>query len=684
MKKLFGRDKTKVTKPKDQPEDHHPSISTPIHQQHALYHHSTPSLQNQRDSRHPASDEDRWEVVGGDDQPRAPGLSPSRNSSFSSLPPGASPPIPAPRSPSPFTAAGKKKQSPLTPALGILRALDPHSLDSTAHNNDSSVSDHGHPDRRNRFWAKDKHQESLKDDDPPSITRMIGFLTATASEDWSMVLEVCERSSASDTNAKEAVRALRREFKYGEPSAQLSAARLWAIMLRNSTETFISQSTSKKFLDTLDDVIMSPRTSPVVRERVMDVVAAAAYASGTRKDTGFRALWRKVKPPEKPDEGIPFDTDDAMFSPPVNNRLSHYENPVSPQDPALRTTHNHRKRKSPTRNRIIPPEEDIKRLFQECKIGQGNASLLSQALALARPEDLREKDVIQEFYLKCRQSQEIIYAQIPWATAGAERSRAEQQRKRTLSDNSLLEDAPVTVTTEERLLAALLGANAEIADALQQYDDLERVGLEREAEENSRRDVRMDPRQKQLLLEQQELLSAMGDVHIGGSSSRSPSPAHSSRSRPVSLLHSDVSAAQTLAPPPAPHGPRSPTQASVHSRTSSPNVELTIATLTNGSDSYSSSSDDSVETPIKPSAKALGKRRVIEAEEADNPFDPDDLFYENRDEFPVEERNDSDSDDSRDVRWHNAHPVHFVYDAAAERTRQRLEKGHSLVVNGVH
>ncbi len=54
------------------------------------------------------------------------------------------------------------------------------------------------------------------------------------------------------------------------------------------------------------------------------------------KDThGFRGLWRKVKSPEKPDEvgllsrwiwvktfdniaqGIPFDTEDAMFNPPV-------------------------------------------------------------------------------------------------------------------------------------------------------------------------------------------------------------------------------------------------------------------------------------------------------------------------------------------------------------------------------
>jgi hypothetical protein len=54
-----------------------------------------------------------------------------------------------------------------------------------------------------------------------------------------------------------------------------------------------------------------------------------------------------------------------------------------------------RKRKSPTRNRIIPPEEDIRRLFQECVIGQGNASLLSQALALSTPEDLKRKDVIK-------------------------------------------------------------------------------------------------------------------------------------------------------------------------------------------------------------------------------------------------------------------------------------------------
>lgn len=55
---------------------------------------------------------------------------------------------------------------------------------------------------------------------------------------------------------------------------------LWAIMLRNSSDTFISQSTTRKFLDTLEDLLSSSKTSPVVRERLLEVVAAAAFASG--------------------------------------------------------------------------------------------------------------------------------------------------------------------------------------------------------------------------------------------------------------------------------------------------------------------------------------------------------------------------------------------------------------------
>jgi len=47
---------------------------------------------------------------------------------------------------------------------------------------------------------------------------------------------------------------------------------------------------------------------------------------------------------------------------------------------------------------------------------------------------------------------------------------------------------------EEKLLAALLAANAELMEALKQYDDLERVAMERKAESRSRKETRMDPK----------------------------------------------------------------------------------------------------------------------------------------------------------------------------------------------
>lgn len=47
-----------------------------------------------------------------------------------------------------------------------------------------------------------------------SIPILPGYLTATAAEDWTLLMDVCDRASASEANAKAAVRALRSEFKY--------------------------------------------------------------------------------------------------------------------------------------------------------------------------------------------------------------------------------------------------------------------------------------------------------------------------------------------------------------------------------------------------------------------------------------------------------------------------------------
>lgn len=90
-------------------------------------------------------------------------------------------------------------------------------------------------------------------------------------------------------------------------------------MLRNCSDVFISQhyrflyvvtcssfvpvqASAKKFLDNLEEVLMSGSTSPVVRERLLDVLAAAAFTHPGHGKDGYRGLWKKVKPPHKPDE----------------------------------------------------------------------------------------------------------------------------------------------------------------------------------------------------------------------------------------------------------------------------------------------------------------------------------------------------------------------------------------------
>jgi hypothetical protein len=102
----------------------------------------------------------------------------------------------------------------------------------------------------------------------------------------------------------------------------------------------------------------------------------------------------------------------------------------------------------------------------------------------------------------------LIVAQIPWATAGAERSRvaaAAKKARESSSDggaNGKLVKKPVNgaattdLTKEEKLLAALLNANEELIEVFRIYDELEKMALtemdEREAAKRSMVETKLD------------------------------------------------------------------------------------------------------------------------------------------------------------------------------------------------
>ncbi|KAF7373380.1 hypothetical protein MSAN_00547600 [Mycena sanguinolenta] len=245
------------------------------------------------------------------------------------------------------------------------------------------------------------------------LTRKIGFLTATASDDWTLILDICDSAFATDSNAKVAARALRREFKYGEPNTQLAAGayvwssslsvafltfiKLWAIMLRNSSDVFIRWCTSRKFLDTLEDLLISPCTSPAVRERVMDILAAAAYASGPKKEAGFRGLWRRVKPHDKPEEGLPFDTDAALFDfePPLVSAYDHDITNALREHAELQAAREHRERRRRAREREYEENELTRKIGYLTATASDDWVLILDVCEHASAMDAYAKDAVR-------------------------------------------------------------------------------------------------------------------------------------------------------------------------------------------------------------------------------------------------------------------------------------------------
>ena len=185
----------------------------------------------------------------------------------------------------------------------------------------------------------------------------------------------------------------------------------------------IVQTATKKFMETVEFVILSPTTSPVVRERLMDVLAAAAFTFHGPGKEGFQSTWKRVRPPNKPEDGIPFDMEDSMFDPTQGNRSRTLTSPA-PQPTYVNTPHSpqvlrpnarrqdsdqghggrqqrgHRERELPrpprqADRRLIPPEEDMRRLFEECEVALYSCRILNEALAYATPESFRKNPVIK-------------------------------------------------------------------------------------------------------------------------------------------------------------------------------------------------------------------------------------------------------------------------------------------------
>ena len=138
-------------------------------------------------------------------------------------------------------------------------------------------------------------------------------------------------------------------------------------------------------METVESVILSPSTEPVVRDRLRDVLAAAAFTFHSPGKEGFRSTWERVRPPDKPEDGIPFDMEDPMFNrapaPDQAGRIQNHRDINLSHPP-------HRRDQD-----LVPSEEDMQRLFVECDIAVWRTRILKDALANAAPGSLHSNPI---------------------------------------------------------------------------------------------------------------------------------------------------------------------------------------------------------------------------------------------------------------------------------------------------
>ncbi|KAJ9478927.1 VHS domain-containing protein [Pseudozyma hubeiensis] len=165
-------------------------------------------------------------------------------------------------------------------------------------------------------WNKRAHQQQaarLHDKEAEeAVASHIGWLSANANneQDWMQILPLIGIISDSDAASKEAARALRKEFKYGEVDTQRRAVRIWALLTLNSSDRFRQQVASKRFLDAIEDSIASSKTPLSVKETMLRVLGVLAFEF--RDDAELVSVtkcWNKVKPNDRKKDGEPLEDD---------------------------------------------------------------------------------------------------------------------------------------------------------------------------------------------------------------------------------------------------------------------------------------------------------------------------------------------------------------------------------------
>ncbi|CAO1635590.1 unnamed protein product [Jaminaea pallidilutea] len=503
--------------------------------------------------------------------------------------------------------------------------------------------------------ATDGHLAAIDRTSASDVTAKIGWLCSRppAPEEMDQILSLCNTLAVSESDSKEAAKALRKEFKWGTPDSQKRAVKVWAMLMLNSSDRFRMQVAHRRFLEVLESTMTDARTSLGVKERLLDAWGMLAYHY--RKDHDLSVItksYNKVRPMDRAQDGQPLDLTHPVFASYQGNpelapmeKLQHaraQEPPVAvptnqvppkgmqPSAPRQSKPNSrpHTASSDAEQRRSIPPSprgvtiaapntedpravahaDELHRLHLLCDMARESASLMIDALTTA---GLHARET-QDYSARLQEYQEALMGQIQWATSVADEST--QHRAESRED--------VHQTPEENLVADMMDALEQVSAAraiqMSAEDDEREQEEERRATELSKVDYRLDrsrygqdastgdmyTREDAAYASIGGHLAAPAMMATGSSSSAASSSAATSSGHGHPVAPSARMGPRPLPQQPVdvPHPP--PPRSSGHVRSVTPPQQVRRG--------GSPDSDPSIIiTPTQPSAKALGKRRAI-------------------------------------------------------------------------
>lgn len=463
------------------------------------------------------------------------------------------------------------------------------------------------------------------------IMEQINALCATDEQYWSEdnIFALCNKICRSEAASKEAVNALRKEFRRQDPEeARMRAVKLWINLYVHTSDRFKLQVATKRFLESMEDLYNDKRTSTRTRGRLL--VAWSMVTNDVQFDSDLQSIVRmynKIKPGEMPVNGSPLDLSHDLFligTSPVHSAVDVDHETRSWQANVRPVTHleQHQAQLLPDNNVREAYHEQAPPLYtslhEACNTARINAQVLMDSLV----SDGLGSSLVEEFVHKTRSSQDFIVAQISWASSQVERNHLEAH-----ADGSVK-------TQEDDLMDDLVDAHEKVITAVSMVEEAEFQQREKEEEaqaiDRSMREMRVDRSQ----LVQDPNTGHFYDIHelprqqdqgmllipsTGGNNS------HASGSRSPSPIRRPLPEPEVVAPPvlPSLSASSAPTtaksQAGQNFSLSGPRPMQSYpspqqANRANGS------SDEDVPAVSQPSEKALGKRRAVS-----NDFAPTDL-----------------------------------------------------------